>query len=640
MAQEPPTTPGYDQQQPWYPQPQGYPEQQAYDQQPLPQQQQGYGYPDQQQAYGYPDQQQAYGQQPFPQQQQGYGYPDQQVYTDQQQAYADPQQGYGYPQQQTGYQDQSGRQQSHPGAEPGQSPFDPPRQPGAAPYPAAAEPAAAPVTDYPQTSAEDPFAPGADGVSVTAAGPSGTGAPGRERPAPRGFAAKARAAVLAGEGAPSRRGLAVRVGAGVAALAVLVTAAVLAVSDEDEDEPAAKAAPGGSQNIAVAHTKAWTVTADPGTAGAQGTDDTLVGSWLLADTVVRADGTGVHAYGLADGKPGWTLKAPADGAVPCGLSPSVNGSGLGAVAYRRSADPKSPCSTVAAVDTKSGQAVWTKTLSDTKDSYAAHVSVTEDKVVAVGEDKAYAWAAADGAESWQYGGQGKFCRLSGSAGASVVLLHSHCADSTPGDQAVALNVSDGKVKYWRGLNNQPATVTVLSAEPAVVLTTGAKPEDERVFAWGAEGDPGVEIRTAVEGGGRLDVDSGSFAAVPGVYFQGTSMFAAVVPEGGGSPTSITAYDLATGKPQWRTPITEKGKAHPAGVDAGGLVVSVDERADQPAHLSRFALSGGQETQGGAFPQGTGSLLSAGRVHTASGHLVAVPEHASNYSAATAFTSKG
>ncbi|MFB7945322.1 PQQ-binding-like beta-propeller repeat protein [Kitasatospora phosalacinea] len=639
MAQEPPTTPGYPQQQPWYPQPQGYPEQQAYgDQQAYADPQQAYGYPEQQaqpQAYGYPEQQAygQYGRQTFPQQQ----------------AYADPQQAYGYPQQ-TGYQDPSA-QQPYPPAEPAPSPFDLPQQPQHQPQQpyaqptAAAEAATAPgsgpvtATDYPHTSAEDPFAPGGEGVSGLAA-TAGDTAPGRERPAPRGFAAKARAAVLSGEGAPSRRALAVRVGAGAAALAVLVTAGVLAVSDEDEDRPAGKAAGGGSQNISVAHTKAWAAAADQGTAGAQGADDTLVGSWLLADAVVRADGTGVHAYALADGKPTWTLQAPADGAVPCGLSPAVNASGLGAVVYRAAADPKSPCSTVAAVDSKSGQAVWTKLLSDTKDSYTTHVAVTDDKVLAVGEDKAYAWGAADGAEAWQYSGQGKYCRLSGNAGASVVLLHSHCADSTPADQAVALNVSDGKVKYWRGLNNQPTMVTVLSAEPAVVLTTTANPADARVFAWGAEGDPAAEIPLAVEGGGRLDVDSGSFATVPGTYFQGTTMFAAVVPESGGNPTSVAAYDLATGKQQWRTPIAEKGKARPVGVDADGLVVAVDERADQPAHLSRFALSGGQETQGGAFPQGTGSLLSAGRVHTSAGNLLAVPEHASNYGIATAFTNKG
>ncbi|BAJ31497.1 MULTISPECIES: PQQ-binding-like beta-propeller repeat protein [Kitasatospora] len=628
MAQEPPTTPGYDQQQPWYPQPQDYghqeqaaQQQQAYGQQ-FPQQQQGYGYAEQQQAYGDPQvyghqeqaaqQQQAYGQQ-FPQQQQGYGYAEQ----------AAQQQAYGYP-------EQAAQQQAY-------APYEPAYAQSAP----AAEPAPATPADYPRTSAEDPFAPGSDGASaaaISAAAAAGE-VPGRERPAPRGFAARARAAVLSGEGAPSRRGLAIRVGAGVAALAVLVTAGVLAVSGEDEAAPAGQAAQGGGQNISVAHTKSWTVAADPATA-AQGTDDTLAGSWLLADAVVRADGTGVHAYGLADGKPVWTLKAPADGAVPCGLSPAVNASGLGAVVYRPAADPKSPCSTLAAVDTKSGQAVWTKTLSDAKDSYAAHVAVTDDKVIAVGEDKAAAWAAADGAEVWQYTGQGKFCTLSGSAGAATVLLHSACADSTPHDQAVALNLADGKVKYWRGLNNQPTTVTVLSAEPAAVLTTGAKPEDERVFAWGAEGDPAVEIPLAVEGGGRLDVDHGSFAAVPGTYFQGGTMFAPVVPDGGGNPSAIAAYDLGTGKSLWRTPIAEKGKARPVGVDAGGLVVAVDERTGQPAHLSRFALTGGQETQGGAFPQGTGSLLTTGRVHNAAGHLVAVPEHAGNYGVATAFSSKG
>ncbi|MFK0194482.1 PQQ-binding-like beta-propeller repeat protein [Kitasatospora sp. NPDC090308] len=653
MAQEPSTTPGYDQ-QPWYPQQQGYPEQQAYGQQPHGEQPQPYGHPEQQasyadpqqQGYGYPDQQPAYGQQPHPGQQQAYGYPEQ-PYQDQ--PYQDqPQHGYGYPEQQapyagqpTGYQDPSAQQLYAP-AEPGPSPFDPPQ---AAPYgqqPAAgAAPASgqAPASDYPQTSAEDPFAPGGDGVPATT-GPSGAATPGRERPAATGLAARARAAVLSGEGAPTRRGLAIRVGAGVAALAVLITAGVLATSDDDAETPAARAAQGGSQNIAVAHTKAWTVAAAQAAADTQGADDTLAGSWLLADTVVRADGTGVHAYALADGKPTWELKAPADGAVPCGLSPAVNGSGLGAVVYRPAADPKSPCSTVAAVDTKSGQAVWTKTLSDAKDGYTTHVAVTDDKVIAVGEDKAAAWAAADGAEAWQYTGQGKFCTLSGNAGASVVVLHSRCADSTPADQAVALNVSDGKVRFWRGLNNQPTTVTVLSAEPAVVLTTGEKPEDERVFAWGAEGDPAAEIPLAVEGGGRLDVGRGGFDPVPGVYFQGSTMFAAVVPESGGNPTAITAYDLTTGKPQWRTPVAEKSKARPIGVDAGGLVVAADEHGDQPAHLSRFALSGGQETQGGAFPQGTGSLLTAGRVRTSTGHLVAVPEHASNYSAVTAFTSKG
>ncbi|MFD5565310.1 PQQ-binding-like beta-propeller repeat protein [Kitasatospora griseola] len=664
MAQEPSTTPGYDQQQPWYPQPQpSYGEQQAYGQQPVHGEQQAYA--EQQQAYGgYPQpggqvdpaaQQQLYGRPDQPYQQQDYaqaygqqqGYPEgwvdqqtygqQQLYAEQQQAYGEQQQAYGGYPQPDAYADPAAQQLYAP-ADPFAQPETPPT-PGAFEQPAAG---ASPVTatGYPQTSAADPFAPGADGTSTPVARTADDDTSTDGRPAAGGLAARARAAVTSGPGAPSKRGLAIRIGAGVAALAVLGTAAVLATSDSDSGKPAAdKGAQSAPQNIAVAHTKAWTAAADPAAAGAQGADDTLVGSWLLADAVVRADATGVHAYSLADGKPGWTLAPPADGAVPCGLSPSVNSGGIGAVVYRPAADPNGPCSTAVAVDTKAGKITWSKTLSDTKGKYAAHVAVTDDKVIAVGDDKASAWAANDGAEAWQYTGQGKYCTLSGSSGPTTVLLHSNCADSTPGPQAVALNVSDGKVKYWRGLNNQPTTVTVLSAEPAVVLTTGSQPADDRVFAWGANGDPGVEIPLAVEGGGRLDVARGSFAAVPGVHFQGTTMLAAVVPDGGGSPTAIAAYDLGTGKPQWRTPIAEKGRARPAGVDSSGLLVVVDERADQPAHLSRFALAGGQETQGGAFPQGTGSLLSAGRVFTTAGHVVAVPEVATNFGIATGFTSK-
>ncbi|WP_371500144.1 PQQ-binding-like beta-propeller repeat protein [Kitasatospora sp. NBC_00374] len=441
--------------------------------------------------------------------------------------------------------------------------------------------------------------------------------------------------VVSGEHAPSRRALALRAGAGVAALAVLVTAGVLVTGEDDKGKPAAADAP-VSQNISVAHDRAWA--AQAAAAPADGTDDTLVGGWLLGDAVVRADGSGVHAYGLADGKPTWSVPAPAEGAVPCGLSQSVNAKGLGAVLFRPAADPKTPCTTLTVVDTKSGKGTWTKTLSEAKDPYTAHVAVTDDKVIAVGEDRVAAWAAEDGKDLWQYAGQGKFCTLSGGASGATVVLHSSCADSAPVDQAVALNANDGKVTWWRGLNNQPKTVTVLSAEPAAVLTTGEKPADDRVFAWGPTGDPAAEIPVVADGG-RLDVTRGGFDAAPAVYFHEHTMIATASPADGGAP-AVVAYDLTTGKSVWRTAVAEKSKSRAVGLDAGGLLLAVDERLDQPAHISRFALTGGQETQGGAFPQGTGSLLTSGRLLSGGDKVVAVPEHAFNFGVATAFRSKG
>ncbi|MFF1870856.1 PQQ-binding-like beta-propeller repeat protein [Kitasatospora herbaricolor] len=455
----------------------------------------------------------------------------------------------------------------------------------------------------------------------------------RLRPSLADKARAAAGAVVSADHAPGRRTLVIRAGAGVAALAVLVAAGLMVSGGSGGDGTAA----GGSaeKGFTVAHAKVWS--AEP-PAAQPGADDTLIGGWLLDAAVVRAESTGVHAYDLAAGKPTWSVEAPAAGAVPCGLSPSVNAAGLGAALFRPQADPNSPCTLVVAVDTRTGKTAWTKTLSDAKEKYAARIGVTEDKVIAIGDDKAVAWQSADGADIWQYTGQGKFCTLAGGVGAKTVVLHSSCADSTPVDQAVSLNTADGKVGWWRGLNNQPRTVSVLSAEPAVVATTGAAVTDDRIFAWGPAGDPATEIPVVADDT-RIDVVHGSFSATPGMYFQDRTMAVTLTPVAGG-PVTVAAYDLSTGKQLWKAPTAEKGKVRAVGLDNGALLLAADERLGQPARLSRFALADGTETVGGNFPQGTGSLLIAGRVLIGGGKVIAVPEHSANFGVAAAYQAKG
>ncbi|MFE3112339.1 PQQ-binding-like beta-propeller repeat protein [Kitasatospora indigofera] len=459
----------------------------------------------------------------------------------------------------------------------------------------------------------------------------------RPRPSLVDKARAAAGAVVSADHAPGRRTLVIRAAAGAAALAVLVAAGLMVSGESDGDRTAA----GGSaeKGFTVAHTKAWSAQPAAEPAAAQpGADDTLIGSWLLDAAVVRAESTGVRAYDLAAGKPTWSVEAPAAGAVPCGLSPSVNAAGLGAALFRPQADPNSPCTLVVAVDTRTGKTAWTKTLSDAKEKYAARIGVTEDKVIAIGDDKAVAWQSADGADIWQYTGQGKFCTLAGGVGAKTVVLHSSCADSTPVDQAVSLNTADGKVGWWRGLNNQPRTVSVLSAEPAVVATTGAAVTDDRIFAWGPAGDPATEIPVVADDT-RIDVVHGSFSATPGMYFQDRTMAVTLTPVAGG-PVTVAAYDLTTGKQLWKAPTAEKGKVRAVGLDNGALLLAADERLGQPARLSRFALADGTETVGGNFPQGTGSLLISGRVLLGGGKVIAVPEHSANFGVAAAYQAKG
>ncbi|MCX4746027.1 PQQ-binding-like beta-propeller repeat protein [Kitasatospora sp. NBC_01287] len=462
---------------------------------------------------------------------------------------------------------------------------------------------------------------------------SGQGSPlDRARSAARG----ALGAVLATEGAPSRRTLAIRVAAGVAALGVLVTAGVVATSGSGTHHAAPAGPPVADPGFAVAHNRIWA--AQPAAAPPAGTDDTLIGSWLLPTALVRADGSGVHAYDLATGKPTWNLDAPAAGATPCDLSPTVNSAGIGGVLFHTQADPKSPCALLAAVDTKAGKVAWTKPLSG-NNPYSAQVAVTEDKVIAVGDDKVSAWSAANGQDAWQYGGQGKYCTLSGSASGATVLVHSSCVDSSPGDQAVALGAADGKPLWAKGLPSQPKTATVLSAEPAVMLTTGDQPTDDKLLAWGQNGDPAVAIPvTDPNGGGELNVGQGSFDALPGAFFQDHMLVTTLAAPGG--KTSVIAYDLGSGKQLWRTPVSEKGGVAAVGLDDGSLVLAAEERLDQPAHLSRFALASGQESVGGGFPHGTGSLLTSGRVLIGNDRVIAVPGHSATFGTASAYQAKG
>ncbi|MFD0349684.1 hypothetical protein ACFQ0M_33960 [Kitasatospora aburaviensis] len=118
------------------------------------------------------------------------------------------------------------------------------------------------------------------------------------------------------------------------------------------------------------------------------------------------------------------------------------------------------------------------------------------------------------------------------------------------------------------------------------------------------------------------------------------MVTMLVPANAGGPVSVVGYDLDTGQQRWKTAASEKGEVRAVGVDGSALLLAVDERRDQPAHLSRFALAGGQESVGGNFPQGTGSLLVSGRVLVGGGQVVAVPEHAANFGTAAGYQAKG
>lgn len=649
-----------------------------------PEAQPGYGYPPAYPEQPYPDQP------PHPEQQQ---YADPQQYAEQpyQQQYADPryqqqyaQPGYGEqaPYQADPYQSEPYRgdpaypsqdyyQSGGPGV-PGQQSYPPAVDETAVWAPAESYPADAyqqgpyqadpyradpyPAAPYqPEGYQPDPYPaqdPSGDSSGDPSAGAARTSAEpvpaAAERPADtdESDASAARgaepllprlAAAAAGR-APGtdRRTFLIRAGIGALALAVVAVAGYVVAGHGSAKKPAAAA---GQADLGGSHAKSW---AAPAVAAATGNDG-LLGSWLLPTALVRGDGTGVTAYDTAKGGKLWTVAPPTPGAVPCAMSATVNSTGIGAVLFQAKPGTGQACTKLVAVDTATGQQKWTATINKATTAYGASVMVNDTRAVAVGDSAAVGYDIATGKQSWTYAGPGKYCgALSGNGTGSTLLLQSTCADTNPKQQAVNLDAGTGKLVWWRGLPPTAASYTVLSAVPAVVAVHMTDPTKDSIMSFSTKGDTQAAIFVS-QTAGLLDSTHGSFDPDPALFFQGDTMLAEITPGGAGSGTAglLSAFNLVDGKQQWQATPQEKGRSTLVGIDTGAAVVATEERIGQQARLSHYDLTTGKEVPGGNFPQGTGSLLTSGRV-LYRGSLVAVlPEFTNPYgTSATVFTSAG
>lgn len=644
--------------------------------------------------YWQPEAQPGYGQTPaIPEQQR---YPDQQQYGEQPQQYQDPsyQQPYaapGYPS--AGYPDASYAEQQYPAAPYADPAYPYPQQPGQPSYPQPPygdeqypyQPAGYPAQDYPQqqeyapsydpaadataqwSSAElyqpdgypaepyrpdgyrpDPYpaadpspaesaTPGTPAPPGTSGTPDAAPAAGRDQslPADEPKPAGSSAATARAEG-PDRRTLMIR--GGIGAFAVLVVAVVgYAVAGNGSSTPPPAAA--GQANLSGSHVKAWSAAAVTAATG----NDGLVGSWLLANAVVRGDGAGVTAYDTAKGSKLWTVAPPTPGAVPCAMSATVNSGGVGAVLFQAKAGTGQPCTQLVAVDTATGAAKWKATINKAGSAYGASVMVNDTRAVAVGDTAAVGYDIATGKTSWTYTGPGKYCgALTGSGTGGTLLIQSTCADTNPKQQAINLDAGTGKLVWWRGLPQTAASYTVLSAVPPVVGVHMADPTKDSIMSFSSKGDSQATINIS-QTAGLLDSMHGSFDPDPALFFQDNTMLAEITPGGAGSGTAglIGAFNLVDGKQLWQATPTEKGRSALVGIDSGAAVVASEERIGQPARLSHYDLATGKENPGGQFPQGTGSLLTSGRVLYRTDLVTVLPEFTIPYgTSATLFSTTG
>jgi outer membrane protein assembly factor BamB len=129
--------------------------------------------------------------------------------------------------------------------------------------------------------------------------------------------------------------------------------------------------------------------------------------WLSEGTVTLLTGGGVWGFDRESGERLWRLEPP-EGAepAPCAASEEANGQGVGAVLYQAEDDEYDNCSLLAAVDTHSGEVMWSQDLAEPGDvMVGANIEVpvtVGERVIAVdppgGSRATLRFAAEDGDE--------------------------------------------------------------------------------------------------------------------------------------------------------------------------------------------------------------------------------------------------
>ncbi len=330
--------------------------------------------------------------------------------------------------------------------------------------------------------------------------------------------------------------------------------------------------------------------------------------WATDQAVVAVAAGGVKGYDPATGNESWTLTPPEGADQPCGASPTVNAQGVGAVLFRPiDAPEEDTCSVVAAVDTTSGELLWSADLTTPEYAYpgssAVPVSVGAEAVtVELIEDGVHRFAVADGAElpalevpahqacdafytDWRH------------SAAHVVAVTS--CDELGGGSELTVFDADSGAELWTvsDVIGADEDVAEVLGDAPLTLTTA-----DRLLSFGENGENGEPLADLPldRSDGYLDTDPGDYAIHDGALVT-------TVDESG---QEFLGIDLTTGEELWQH---SDGSSANALMGTEGGVLSVYSGGSEDAAgivdvVARWSGQQGPGTVEGTLPEDAGFAL--------------------------------
>jgi outer membrane protein assembly factor BamB len=342
-----------------------------------------------------------------------------------------------------------------------------------------------------------------------------------------------------------------------------------------------------------------------------------LGLWPSASTLTHVTQGGVRGYDIATGKEKWVARPPKGAGTPCAGSAEVNDSGVGAVMYRHAAAAAADadadtdaangrsgnCSVVAAIDTRTGDVLWSKDLTDPEEpASASAVEVTVGaKTVAVNLRAGRAvhrYSAADGDELSALKPPEKVAcedpRMVHSA-VSVVSL-ADCDDPDNAGRMTVYDTDTGRVRWSTPVKSHRDLFAgeVVADRPLTLYAAASS--TLRTYSSRGELRHSIPMKGADAQGSTISLQDGHLVG-------GSVLVTRVVAEGEGlDGDSYAGYDLNTGARLWKRVLPEGARL--LGVEHGSvLAVSSASRTPYRYELSKIGLRDGKVSPEGVAPVG-------------------------------------
>ncbi|MFH8363906.1 PQQ-binding-like beta-propeller repeat protein [Streptomyces anulatus] len=306
----------------------------------------------------------------------------------------------------------------------------------------------------------------------------------------------------------------------------------------------------------------------------------VYGPWVTGDIVAKAMYRTASGHSAEDGTRKWSLRLPAD---VCAAPTLPSPDGKVVIALRADTSDGAPCDRLQMIDLTTGKAGWTATVERTgmQDGLSHIVMAINGDVVTVGRTTLTdAYRISDGKHLW--GTLPGTCQPYGLTSGDIALAAVDCrkrpSDDDVGDEEVRrIDPATGRTVWTYKVKKGWKVDRFYSVDPPVVSLRQGELNEKWAIAllnpdgtYRAQPVPGkesFEVRCG-EPGENLDDCIGAAA-------DSDTLYLATKPAAGADgelTNSVVAFDLSTGKAQWKVPAPPAQTLHPMRVENGQVLL--------------------------------------------------------------------